>query len=247
MAATPSVFVPVPEGGRIFRADRRVSIDDAAPDGRMQIDAVARFLQDVGNDDTEDAGFPRLGLAWVARRMVVHVVAAPISRELLAMTTWCSGTGSRWAERRTNVLGEHGGQIEAATIWVYIDVETGRPAPWNDVFADLYMEATQGREVAARLEHPKTPDPDEPTTTMSWSFRASDMDAFGHVNNAAYPAVLEELDALHGHDDVYVEVEWRKPSTAGELLTVVSQSGADGRRVWLTAAGELRATFLVRG
>gem|GEM_PF-5053940 len=142
-----------PISGRTFTTTRRVSIDDSSPDGRMELDAVARFLQDAGNDDTDDAGMAELGLAWVARRATMEVRSPAKARELLTIRTWCSGTGSRWAERRTSITGDHGASIEAAVIWVHLDAETGRPTKWGEGFANTYLESTGGRRVDAKLRH----------------------------------------------------------------------------------------------
>jgi len=246
-------LVPPPRAGRIFATSRRVSIADAAPDGRMEFDAIARFLQDAGNDDTDDAALPELGLAWIARRAVFEVLSPARPRELLSIRTWCSGTGSRWAERRTELIGDQGARIEAAMLWIHIDTETGRPKKWGDEFADRYLAAAAGREVDAKLRHPKrAPDADDPAVnSMVWRFRQSDMDGFGHVNNAAYLAILEE--SLGGHSPgtaVRVEVEWRKPSIAGEALTVLETmtdlGGMGGIQAWVVAGDEVRATYAAR-
>ena len=222
-------MVAVPTTGRTFTSKRRVSIDDAASDGRMELDAVARFLQDVGNDDTDDAGLAELGLAWVARRASFVVHQPAVSREYLTMTTWCSGTGSRWAERRTEMRGDHGAHIDGVAIWVHLDIESGRPTKWGKDFASQYMTATQGRSVDAKLRHSKQLPEVEPSP---WRFRKTDTDAFGHVNNAAYLAIAEEFFDVSTLRRF--EVEWRNPSIATETLDVYS----DGDHVWVTGAGD---------
>jgi len=205
----------------------------------MEFDAIARFLQDVGNDDTDDAGLAELGLAWVARRAVIEVHSAGSARETLQMTTWCSGTGRRWAERRTSIRGEADARIEAAAIWVHLDPTTGRPTPWGEDFAATYLEATQDRTVDSKLRHDKTP----PTTpAIEWKFRQTDMDGFGHVNNAAYLSIAEELLDLDGPKRV--EIEWRGPSSAGERLLVHKATSNDVEQLWICAEdGNLRATI----
>jgi acyl-ACP thioesterase len=215
----------------------------------MEFDAIARFLQDAGNDDTDDAQLPELGLAWIARRAVFEVFSAARPRELLSIRTWCSGTGSRWAERRTELTGDHGARIEAVMLWVHVDVTTGRPKAWGEEFASRYLEAAGDRQVDAKLRHPKhAPAPaDDGINTMSFTFRQSDMDGFGHVNNAAYLAILEE--SLGGHtpgQPFRVEVEWRKPSVAGEELLVLEQRTGAGLLGWVTSGDEVRATYAAR-
>lgn len=239
------MLVDAPSTGRIFTTSRRVSVADGDVGGRMELDAIARFLQDAGNDDTDDAELPELGLAWVARRALLEVRQWPTTRELLSMRTWCSGTGRRWAERRTSLVGERGGRVDAAVIWVHLDPTTGRPMAWGEEFAAAYLEATQERRVDAKLRHDKTPPPESNST--DWRFRQTDMDTFGHVNNAAYLAIAEELSGLDGAP-VRVEVEWRGPSTSVEPLIVDHTSEhAGAHRLWVrsTEDGSLRVTMTV--
>ncbi len=225
---------------------RRVSVADADPNGRMELDAIARFLQDAGNDDTDDAELPELGLAWVARRAVIEVHRNAAARESLTLTTWCSGTGSRWAERRTSLRGDRGAHVEAAAIWVHLDANTGRPIAWGEDFAERYLEAAAGRRVDAKLRHDKSGPED--VSHLAWTFRTTDMDAFGHVNNAAYLSIAEEVLPLDA-PPFRVEVEWRGPSVANEPLTVQSAIDDDGRsQIWVRSSNddELRVTMTLR-
>ena len=137
------------------------------------------------------------------------------------------------------------GQVDAAVIWVHLDPATGRPMAWGDEFATAYLEATQDRRVDAKLRHDKTP-PAE-SGSIEWRFRQTDMDAFGHVNNAAYLAIAEQLTGLDGAP-TRVEVEWRGPSTAVEPLIVDHASDdSDSHRLWVRSAedGSLRVTMTV--
>ncbi len=241
-------LVPLPSEGRVFETRRRVSFDDCAPDGRMELDAIARFLQDAGNDDTDDAGLHDLGLAWIARWAVYEILEPARPRELLTLRTWCSGTGSRWAERRTQLIGDGGGHIEAVMLWIHIDMTSGRPTRWGEEFAAVYLQSAGGREVDARLRHPKRPpapdDADVHVDSMIWSFRRSDMDAFAHVNNAAYLAIVEEsLGGTSPPAPFRVEIEWRKASVAGERLTIIEQPSSGGVQGFVTADGDVRASY----
>ena len=238
-----SELVELPSRGRVFTTSRRVSIDDAAPSGRMESDAIARFLQDAGNDDTDDAGLDEFGLAWVARRATIEVAVAASARELLDISTWCSGTGRRWAERRTRLRGDSGAEIDAAAVWIHIDTATGRPAEWGDSFSDNYLTAAQGRHIGARLHHDQVPV--EGVGSLPWRFRSTDMDAFGHVNNAAYLAIGEQCWGQSTLDDPHrIEIEWRKPSTADEELEVLYSAN----QIWLIEpkSKELRVTITCR-
>jgi len=200
-------LVPQPEKGRVFRARRRVRLADAAPSERMRFDAFARFLQDIGNDDTADSGLDDLGGGiWVVRRAVVDVLVPPRWGEWLDMATWCAGTGGRWAERRLTLRGEDGGHVETSTLWVHLRPETLAPARLPAAFMEIYGEAAGGRRISAShwLGSPpgwrNGPVPGTgpgPAERIAWPLRAVDYDVMRHVNNAAYWAAIEELLAVH--------------------------------------------------
>ncbi len=203
----------LPDRGRRFVATRPARFGDLSPGGRLRLDAVARYLQDVSSDDTADSGLED-DLAWVVRKLAIEVVHLPRFREMLTLTTWCSGTGSRWAERRVSIAGEHGASIEAGVLWVHIDMATGRPIPLTADFWTLYEQSAQDRRVGVRLRHPPPPSGAVP---LAWSWRFSDFDLLGHVNNAAYLAAVEEALASRRHlrPPLRVEVEYRDPVTRG--------------------------------
>jgi acyl-ACP thioesterase len=186
------VLLPLPAAGRVFRAGRRVRLGDVDPTGRLRLDALARYLQDVSSDDTDDSGLPD-SQSWVVRRTVVEQHAAARLGERLELATFCSGYGSRWAERRVSVLGEEGARIEAVTVWVHVDPASGRPRTISPAFHALYDAAAGGRQVKARQVH-EAVDPDgSGVTTIEWRPRAVDLDVLDHVNNAVAWALVEQV------------------------------------------------------
>jgi acyl-ACP thioesterase len=155
---------------------------------------MARYLQDVSDDDTRDVGLD--GMTWVVRRTVLDVAVFPRYLETFELVTWCAGLGSRWAERRTSLTGASGGRIEAATLWVSVDALTGRPSRPSTEFLSVFGPSAQGREVSSKLTLPRV---SEAAQTMPWTPRFVDFDVMGHVNNAVYWEILEQLLADHRH------------------------------------------------
>ena len=99
--------VALSTGGR-SPGQRRVRLGDCSPGGRLRLDATARYLQDLSDDDTRDVGLAQM--TWVVRRTVIDVHRFPTYLEPLDMVTWCSGIGSRWAERRVDIDSPGGGR-----------------------------------------------------------------------------------------------------------------------------------------
>src|SRR5688500_10680451 len=92
--ASDFAVVPLPDVGRRFGTTRRVRLGDASPGGRLRLDAMARYLQDVANDDAHDSGIANPG-GWVVRRTTIDVRAEVAFRELVEVTTFCSAIGKR--------------------------------------------------------------------------------------------------------------------------------------------------------
>ncbi|MCU1365391.1 MAG: hypothetical protein JWL72_2770 [Ilumatobacteraceae bacterium] len=208
----------------MFEARRRVRLGDSSPGGRLRLDACARYLQDIANDDSREAGSPN-PTAWVARRTVIRVDRFPEYLDMTTLWTWCSGLGPRWAERRYSVVADPpgAGRIEAATLWVHIDMATMKPIPVPEGFAEQFATAANGRTVKARLHLPTRPgDPADiarPDRTAAWPLRFTDFDILGHVNNAVYWSMVEEEVAARRE---------RGRSAAGPLIvTLEHHDGID--------------------
>jgi acyl-ACP thioesterase len=237
-------LVPRPAAGRVFDGARRVRLADVSPAGRLRLDAAARFLQDLSADDTADAALPDAE-AWVVRKTVIEVAAFPRYLEGLQLSTWCSGTGSHWAERRISIAGERGGAIEAATTWVHIDLGSGRPTRIPAGFDDLYGEAHGGRRVKARLDHPDPPDGE--LAGFPWPLRFTDFDVLGHVNNAACWQIVEQ--ALSQHRELRAplraEVQHRTAIERDAVVQVQVEARDDALALWVTAGGAVAVTAAV--
>jgi len=225
--------LPPPSHGRVYAGARRVRLGDASPGGRLRLDALARYLQDVSNDDTRHGGLDDDG--WVVRRTALRANRIPVIGEELVLQTFCSGTGGRWAERRIRLRGDQGGAVEAVSLWVHVDMVTGRPVPLTARFFELYGEAAGGRTVRARLSHPDPPTgPGRP-----WPLRATDFDVMSHMNNAVYWATVEE--ELRRRRDLRAplgaEVEFRVAIEPGDEVEIVTQDGEGDVRLWLVRQG----------
>ena len=216
-------IVPVPSTGRVFEQSLRPGLADAQPSGRVRVDALARWVQDVAFADIDDAGVMGESL-WVVRRMRIRVERFPRWGDHVHGRTFCSGYGRLWAERRVDFESENG-RVEIAGVWVHVNPVSRLPAPLPASFDSIYAESAQGRKVKARLRHPN-PAGDEPAS--GWFFRRSDADVADHVNNAAYwEAVEERLGDPGGFD---AEIEFREPAQPG----TVSLLTGDGM-VWVTS------------
>jgi acyl-ACP thioesterase len=234
-------LLPPRPGGRAFTQSRFPGFADCAPSGRVRLDALACWLQDVAYADVADVGLEQAAV-WVVRRTRMRVKRFPRFGDRFELTTFCSGLGRMWAERRTDVVSAGATEpiVEAVSLWVHLDPERWRPMVLTEPELAVYGSAAADRKVSARLRHPAPP---SDQGGAQWSFRLTECDIADHVNNAAYWGPLEE-ELLAGPDpeQLDAELEYRTPSQAGAKRVL-----SDGGRRWIIdAEGELHASIVVR-
>ena len=226
------VEITVPPGiGRRFTSSTQVHLADAGPDGRLRVDGLVRFLQDVATDDWTDTGIDD-GTTWVVRRTAIELVEGsswPRLNAAVELATWCSGTGAAWAERRTDLLVDGAPVVRTSALWVPLDRQ-GRPTRVSAEFHEIYDEAAGGRKVSGRVRAPEVPDD---AASMSWVLRKADLDIVDHVNNAVAWAAMVEVSP--GPITAAVLIH-HGPLEAGDEVVLRSTPGA----LWLIVEGDVR-------
>jgi acyl-ACP thioesterase len=186
------------------------------PEGRVRLDAVARYLQDAATDDANETGWGAPDHLWVLRSIRMDVRTPLLADREIAITTWGSGVASLAAARRWSLTGNRGGAIEVDSVWIHLGPD-GRPARIGEGF-DTFREAAQGRGASTRLMLPEPP-ADSPLRV--WPLRSTDLDLMGHVNNAAYWKAVEDrlpsmgLDLRHSYR---ARLDYRHPIDLGETV-----------------------------
>jgi acyl-ACP thioesterase len=188
----------------------------------------------------------------------MRVARFPRFGERFSLRTFCSGFGRAWAERRTSIAamepydrdreaagdpdpdpGSELAAVEAVSLWVHLDPATRRPVPLTPEEFDIYGEAAANRRVTARLRHQA---PNSAAETQRWTFRATERDLAGHINNAAYWQPLEEELLERGEPDrIDVEMEFRNPAQPGDKLVL----GEGGRRWIVGGDGDVHASVVL--
>jgi acyl-ACP thioesterase len=216
--------LPVPDVGRTFSARRRVRLADMDERGRLRLDAIARFLQDVAIDDVQETGWGAPEHLWFVRRIRVEVRAPFVDDREVALVTWCSGLAAIAAGRRWSVEGDRGGRIEVDSVWIHLGPDQ-RPARIESF--GIYAEATGGRPVSTRLELAPPPD-DAPR--VPWALRTTDVDLHGHVNNTVHWQAVEDVVRRNGVDlagPLAADLDYRDPIDLADVVEL-STSVVDG-------------------
>jgi acyl-ACP thioesterase len=224
--------------GRRFTAERPVRLSDTDPHGRLRLDAVARYLQDVAADDILDAGWSPDEHIWVVRRTVLEAQQPFLEDTRVELTTWCAAVAASAAARRTTLTGDRGGHVEAEMTWIHLGRDL-QPQRLGERFLSVYGASAEGRRATTRLQLPGPPHTAEP---VAWRLRRTDLDQLGHVNNAAYWPPVEELFADHLRGPFRAILEYRQPLDLDDPLELRRSAEA----LWFTVGGESRAAAIVQ-
>ena len=211
--------------------------------GRLRLDAVARFLQDVAIDDVTETGWGMPEHLWFVRRIRVDVLAPFLEDRAVQLTTWCSSLAAIAAGRRWSVRGDRGGCAEVDSVWIHLDPGQ-RPARIEGF--GIYGETTGGRKASTKLE---LHDPPAAATRVAWPLRLPDVDAHGHVNNAVHWQAVEHVLASGGVDarrPLVAELDYHDPLDLGDQLELAVATEAGRVDVAFHVGDATRAVARVR-
>lgn len=210
---------------RKFTSSRRVRVSDCDEQGIARIDAIARYLQDIGFDDTNDIGVGDGGL-WVARKVEIvfpQTANWPQRNDLVRLETFCGGVGSVCAQRMVNIFSAQE-EIKASTIWVHID-ENGRPKKVPSWLGKAYPEAKKIKPPRLSKGSLDPKDRDK----IEFFIRQSDFDVNGHVNNAvSFIALYEVGQKFEAKRPMKVEVEYKAPISSTDNIELFAELNDHG-------------------
>jgi acyl-ACP thioesterase len=235
-------FTTIPEQGRTFSARRRVRLSDMDSRGRVRLDTIARYLQDVAIDDVQSTGWGVPEHLWFIRSIRMDVQAPFLADREVDLVTWCNGIATIAAGRRWSVTGDAGGRAEVDSVWIHLtpDERPGR----IDGF-DLYAESAHGRAVSTKLQ---LPDPPDDAKSVGWQVRVTDVDRHGHVNNAAYWQAIEERLARRADDPaapLRVRIEYRHPIDPDDAVSLLEYPADDGLGLAFVTPAEVKSVARV--
>ncbi len=236
-------FVPQPTSARTFSENRRIRLSEMDADGRLRLDSIARYLQDVAIDDVDQTGWGAPEHLWVLRSIRMAVLAPPLDDSEVEVTTWCSGSAAVAAGRRMSLVGDRGARVELDSVWVHLGPDA-RPARIEGF--GVYAESAGDRTVSTRLE---LPGPPSDAQRLPWETRASDIDLFGHVNNAVYWQGVEGRLQERGIDPrapLSARLDYRHAVDLGEVVDLAEFSEDGGYAVAFVSGDVPKAIALVQ-
>ncbi|GFG73419.1 acyl-[acyl-carrier-protein] thioesterase [Mycobacterium botniense] len=225
------VMMPVPDGHPdVFDRQWPLRVADIDRDGRLRLDAAARHIQDIGQDQLREMGFEETHPLWIVRRTMVDVIRPITFSDMLRLRRWCSGTSNRWCEMRVRIDGRKGGLIESEAFWININRETQMPSRISDDFL-AGLQRTTSIDRLRWKAYLTAGSRDDALEIHEFPVRVTDIDLFDHMNNAVYWAVVEDYLAAHPallKAPLRVTIEHEAPVALGDKLEILSHVYAPG-------------------
>lgn len=209
-----------------------------------------RYMQEAAFAATAAAGFSEdaftaMRRVWLIREHQIDFFLPLRYNDTLRIVTWVSDFRRVRSQRAYEIWGR--GETSptreqlaarALTDWVFLDMDTGRPAVIPDAVGLAYLpEGGVGAAAQERVRFPLlTPSPAACSERLRVQWR--DLDSVGHVNNAAYSDYLENAErqalALRGWTPArctaagfdlttqHLHIEYRQPALFGDTLEITT-------------------------
>lgn len=219
-------LMPVPDGHPdVFDRQWPLRVGDIDRTGRLRLDASARHIQDIGQDQLREMGFEETHPLWIVRRTMLDLVRPIEFNDMLRLRRWCSGTSNRWCEMRVRIDGKRGdGLIESEAFWININRETQMPSRIADDFlAGLHKTTSVDR--LRWKSYLKPGSRDDAVEIHEFPVRVTDIDLFDHMNNSVYWSVIEDYLASHPEllqPPLRITIEHEAPVALGDKLEIIS-------------------------
>lgn len=216
----------------MYSFDSRVRYSEVDHHGTMTLPALINYFQDCSTFHSEDIG---LGLevlkkkkkAWILSYWQVVVERFPKMGETITTGTFATEFKGLYGNR--NFLMKDGSNVQIAcanSIWVFMDLERGRPAKPSDKDILPY-----GQEAPLEMDYEerKIKLPKESECLKPFPVRKYHIDTNEHVNNCQY--VQMALEILPQDMQIHqLRVEYKKSAVYGDII-YPKQASEPGRVV----------------
>lgn len=205
----------------MFYLDSLVRYSDIGSDQKMSVPAVLDLLQDCCTFHSEKVGvgisfLQQAQRAWVLSFLQVKITRYPAMGESVRTYTWPSDFKNFLGYRNFKIEGMSQELIACAhSIWVYIDIKSGRPVRLPEDVRQryqLYNEPCQLECTSRKINLPEEMQSKEPVRVSRFL-----IDTNQHVNNSKYVMLAGEYLPV-GFCVGTLRVEYKKAAVLSDVI-----------------------------
>jgi len=198
---------------------------------RLTLDAIFRFFQEAAISHAENLGVGRedmakTGQAWILSRMSVQVNRRPNYSECVTVRSWPRGWEKLFAMRNYEIKDKDDtAVVSARSAWLIVDMEKRRPLRPQAVMDNLPLNEgleTFAPEAAAAAGLTER---DNLSKTAERKALYTDVDYYGHVNNASYIKWIEDIldpQLLEKAGKSRLDINYLNEILNGEVVEILS-------------------------
>lgn len=214
----------------MYELNSKVRYSEANSKSELTFHALLNYLQDSSTLHSENLGesgadLRAQNMAWILSFWQICIEEMPKLSEEIRVKTWPYQTKGLFGLRNFCMENANGDRIvKANSIWVLVDVTTGRPIRITDEVSSHYPDEPKldmdycDRKIAVPAEYVEMP-----ALTVPKYF----IDTNNHMNNAKYVMVAEEY-LPEGFQVKEIRVEYKNAAVLGDVLVprVTEEDGA---------------------
>jgi acyl-ACP thioesterase len=171
--------------------DYRVHVYESGPDGRVNIQSLFNYMQDIAAEHAKILGYGRDDLmknnnVWVLSRMYAEIYSWPGLNERIIVKTWPAGVEKFFATRNYEIRSADGSTVASASSnWLIIDYTTKkiqRPDEFLKNFSRENSLAASPVRLPVKLMEASA----EGEISSPYRVTVNDLDINLHTNNVNY-------------------------------------------------------------
>lgn len=200
--------------------DGRVRFSEIDHTRKITVPSIINYFQDCSTFQSEDIGvgldvLSKKKKAWILTYWQIVIDHYPKMNDKIQVSTWASKFKGMLAERNFCMTDENGEKAAyAQSVWVYMDVEKGRPVRPDQDELDAYGQC---EPLEMDYESRKIALPEESMSLDPFPVRRYHIDTNEHVNNCQYVQFAMELlpkdQVIH-----QVRVGYKKSAVLGDVI-----------------------------
>lgn len=204
----------------MYSFESKVRYSEVDSEGHIKLNSILDYFQDCSFFQSEELGvglsfMAGQKLAWVLTSWQVEISRYPAYGEDITVSTWPYDFKSFFGYRNFTIKGA-GEELcaRANSVWVLLDVKTGRPTRVLQEMADAYEffpQLPMGK-APRKILLPKGMEAKEPFPVHKYH-----IDTNQHVNNGKYVCMAQEY-LPRGFVTGKMKTEYRKAAVYGDMI-----------------------------
>ena len=229
----------------IYTTENRIRFSEIDHTKKITIPGIINYFQDCSIYHSEEVGLGFEYLeehkrAWILSSWLIDIHRYPVMGENIRVSTWATEFKGIFGNRNF-CMWDEAGEITACanSLWVYMDIEKGRPTKPNQMEMDAYgtSEPLEMEAVSRKIELPE-----KMKELASFPVKRYHIDTNEHVNNCQYVQMAQE--ALDREMPVKrVRAEYKKSAVYKDII--VPKVGIEADRTVVELCDEAGKAYAV--